>query len=145
LSFAPEIFRRVLNRNPLKTKQLQKGLQQLSEEGAVQLFHIIATNELILGAVGELQFDVVRFRIENEYGAQCDYEAYDAKFAYWAKPATEKDEDHFLTEKAMRIARDTDEQLVYLFKGDWEMPFIRENFPNITFYKTSLCTERDKV
>lgn len=144
-SFAPEIFRRVINRNPLKTKQLQKGLQQLSEEGAVQLFRIVATNELILGAVGELQFDVVRFRIENEYGAQCDYENYDAQFAYWAKPKTEKDEDHFLTEKAMRIARDIDEQLVYLFKGEWEMPFIRDNFPNIAFYKTSLCTERDKI
>lgn len=144
-SFAPEIFRRVINRNPLKTKQLQKGLQQLSEEGAVQLFRIVATNELILGAVGELQFDVVRFRIENEYGAQCDYEQYDAQFAYWAKPATEKDEDHFLTEKAMRIARDTDEHMVYLFKGQWEFPFVRENFPNITFYRTSLCTERDKI
>jgi peptide chain release factor 3 len=144
-SFAPEIFRRVLNRNPLKTKQLQKGLQQLSEEGAVQLFHIVATNELILGAVGELQFDVVKFRLENEYGAQCAYEPYEAGFAYWAVPATEKDQIHFLNEKAMRIARDTDEQLVYLFKGQWEFPFIQQNFPNVVFYRTSLCTERDKV
>ncbi|MDR1997862.1 MAG: peptide chain release factor 3 [Candidatus Margulisbacteria bacterium] len=143
-SFAPEIFQLVINRNPLKAKQLQKGLQQLSEEGAVQLFKGLLDQKLILGAVGELQFDVVRFRLENEYGAQCAYQAYEAAFAYWLDGG-EKDLKEFTAEKPLRIMRDIEDKLVFLFKGAWEVKFIQEQFPQIRFYKTSECSERDLV
>ena len=144
-SFAPEIFRQVVNRNPLKSKQLQKGLQQLSEEGAVQLFKGILDQKLVLGAVGELQFDVVRFRLENEYGAQCDYQTYEADFAYWIDADEEKYIKEFQSDKPLRIMQDTEGKLVFLFKGDWEVRFIKEQFPRIRFYKTSECRERDLV
>jgi peptide chain release factor 3 len=144
-SFAPEIFRLVINRNPLKTKQLQKGLRQLSEEGAVQLFKGLLDQKLVLGAVGELQFDVVRFRLENEYGAQCDYQTYDAAFAYWIAADEEKYLREFQTDKPLRVMLDTDDKPVFLFKGAWEVKFLREQFPKIRFYKTSECRERDLV
>ncbi|GBR75114.1 hypothetical protein NO1_2170 [Candidatus Termititenax aidoneus] len=144
-SFAPEIFRLVINRNPLKSKQLQKGLRQLSEEGAVQLFRGLLDQKLVLGAVGELQFDVVRFRLENEYGAQCDYQVYDAAFAYWIAADEEKYLKEFQSDKPLRVMQDTDDKPVFLFKGVWEVKFLREQFPKIRFYKTSECRERDLV
>ncbi|MDR1453339.1 MAG: peptide chain release factor 3 [Candidatus Margulisbacteria bacterium] len=142
-SFAPEIFRLVINRNPLKAKQLQKGLRQLSEEGAVQLFKGLLDQKLVLGAVGELQFDVVRFRLENEYGAQCEYQNYEAAFAYWVSAAEEKYLKEFQADKPLRVMQDIDGQLVFLFKGAWEIKFIHERFPEIRFYKTSECRARD--
>jgi peptide chain release factor 3 len=142
-SFAPEIFRLVVNRNPLKTKQLQKGLRQLSEEGAVQLFKGSLDQKLVLGAVGELQFDVVRFRLENEYGAQCDYQNYEAAFAYWVAADEEKYLQEFQADKPLRVMQDIDGKPVFLFKGLWEVKFIREQFPKVRFYKTSECRARD--
>lgn len=144
-SFAPEIFRLVVNRNPLKSKQLQKGLQQLSEEGAVQLFKGLIDQKLVLGAVGELQFDVVRFRLENEYGAQCDYQTYEAAFAYWLGADEDKYIKEFQSDKPLRMMQDIEGKLVFLFKGAWEVKFIQEQFPKIRFYKTSECRERDLV
>ncbi|MBV2234709.1 MAG: peptide chain release factor 3, partial [Sterolibacterium sp.] len=84
-SFAPELFQRAVLRNPLKLKQLQKGLQQLAEEGATQLFRPLGTNDLILGAVGSLQFDVVASRLENEYGVDAIFEPYNVSTARWIK------------------------------------------------------------
>ncbi|GBR75857.1 peptide chain release factor 3, partial [Candidatus Termititenax persephonae] len=144
-SFAPELFRLVVNRNPLKTKQLQKGLRQLSEEGAVQLFYSNLGQKLILGAVGELQFDVVRFRLENEYGAQCDYQPYDAAFAYWLDADEAKYLQEFQAAQPLRIMQDNSGQSVFLFKGAWEVKFIRAEFPQIRFYKTSERRDRDLV
>jgi len=145
-SFAPEIFRRVVNKDPQKHKQLQKGLEQLSEEGAVQLFKRTANNELILGAVGVLQFDVVRFRLENEYGAKCDYEPYNAAFAYWVRTDDQKQLSLFESQKMLKLARDNDGQLVYLFEGSWEVKHVQDSFKDINFYRTSECQpERDLV
>jgi peptide chain release factor 3 len=83
--FAPEHFRRAQIRNPMKMKQLQKGLQQLAEEGATQLFRPIHSNDLILGAVGTLQFDVVAHRLEFEYGVDCFFEPYNVSTARWLR------------------------------------------------------------
>src|SRR5574340_698913 len=84
-SFAPEIFRRAQIRNPLKMKQLQKGLHQLAEEGATQLFRPIACNDLVLGAVGMLQFDVVAHRLQHEYGVDVMFKPYDVATARWLR------------------------------------------------------------
>ncbi|MDR2431213.1 MAG: peptide chain release factor 3 [Candidatus Margulisbacteria bacterium] len=144
-SFAPEIFRLVVNRDPLKSKQLQKGLRQLSEEGAVQLFRGLLDQKLVLGAVGELQFDVVRFRLENEYGARCAYQSYEAAFAYWIGAAEEKHLREFQAEKPLRIMLDIEGKPVFLFKGAWEIRFIQEQFPQIKFYRTSERRKQDAV
>jgi peptide chain release factor 3 len=84
-SFAPEFFQRAVLRNPLKLKQLQKGLQQLAQEGATQLFRPLGTNDLILGAVGQLQFDVVAHRLEHEYGVDAMFESYGVATARWLR------------------------------------------------------------
>jgi peptide chain release factor 3 len=84
-SFAPEFFRRARLNNPLKVKQLQKGLQQLAEEGATQMFRPLASNDLVLGAVGMLQFDVVAHRLEHEYGVDAIFESHECATARWLK------------------------------------------------------------
>ena len=88
-NFAPELFRRVVLRDPLRMKALQKGLDQLCEEGATQLFRPLRNNDLILGAVGQLQFDVVAFRLQDEYGVQASWDninVYTARWVYCADP-----------------------------------------------------------
>jgi len=144
-SFAPEIFRRVLNKDPMRSKQLQKGLQHLSEEGAIQAFFPLIGSEPILGAVGVLQLDVVKFRLENEYSAQCDYETIDSQFAYWVKGPDEKKLTTFKDARKAKLALDTEDKLVYLFGGHWELKHMMEKFPDIEFYKTSECKEEDRV
>jgi len=141
--FAPEIFRRIINKEPMKSKQLQKGLQQLMEEGVVQLFKTVGDNQLIIGAVGMLQLDVVKFRLQNEYNALCDYESCDTGFAYWIKT-----EDNTLLESLKnkypsKTAYDIDNKLVFLFQGSWQLSHVQELYPKIDFYKTSECNPRD--
>ncbi len=143
-SFAPETFRRVINRNTNKTKQLQTGLRQLSEEGAVQLFKMIFDNSLLLGAVGVLQFEVVQYRLKSEYGADCEYAEYPRAFAYWIGGDSAEIEK-VKRERVMKIALDTDERLVYFFEGQWELHHVRELYPKLVFYRTSECKERDLV
>src|SRR5574337_822092 len=82
-NFAPEIFRRVVLKDPLKTKALAKGLAQLCEEGATQLFKPLRNNDLILGAVGQLQFEVVAFRLQDEYSVQCVFDKIAVHTARW--------------------------------------------------------------
>lgn len=84
-NFAPELFRRIRLRDPLKQKQLLKGLVQLSEEGAVQVFRPLANNDLIVGAVGVLQFDVVVARLKSEYNVEAIYEAVNVSTARWVE------------------------------------------------------------
>ena len=144
-SFSPEIFKQVINKDPMKTKQLQKGLQQLSEEGAVQLFKPIIGLQLILGAVGILQFDVVQFRLENEYSAQCTFEPVDFTHAYWVKSKNQKALDKFINENKDKLAYDTEDKLVYFIRSIWTFSRILETYPDIEFYKTSECSEKDLV
>ena len=144
-SFAPELFRRVLNKDPMKSKQLNKGLLHLSEEGAIQVFQPLLGNEPILGAVGILQLDVVKFRLENEYSAHCDYEVIDVSFAYWVKCPDEKKLRNFKNMRIDKLGIDTEDKLVYIFAGNWELKHMMEKFPEIEFYKTSECKDEDRV
>ena len=89
-NFAPEIFRRAVLKDPLRMKALQKGLSQLCEEGATQLFKPLRNNDLILGAIGQLQFEVVAFRLQDEYGVQCVFEPINVAVARWVSTQDEK-------------------------------------------------------
>ena len=84
-NFAPELFRRAVLKDPLRMKALQKGLSQLCEEGATQLFKPLRNNDLILGAIGQLQFEVVAFRLQDEYGVQCVFEPINVAVARWVR------------------------------------------------------------
>ena len=113
-NFAPELFRLVRLRDPLKQKALLKGLTQLSEEGATQLFRLIDNNELILGAVGLLQFDVVAYRLENEYNVKCIYEKVDVVTARWIVCKNRNVLETFKKEESRNLAYDGGKHLTYL-------------------------------
>ncbi len=134
--FAPEHFRRVILKNPIKFKQLQKGLLQLSEEGAVQVFRPLVGNNYILGAVGVLQFDVVMERLKNEYGVEAVYETVEYAAARWIQC-----DDHKLLrdfEKSYQgyLARDAEGYLTYLAANNWRLKTAMEEWPGLTFLKT---------
>ncbi|MDB5814648.1 MAG: peptide chain release factor 3 [Rhodocyclales bacterium] len=134
-SFAPELFRRAQIKNPLKMKQLQKGLQQLAEEGATQLFRPLASNDLILGAVGVLQFDVVAHRLEFEYSVDVVFEGCSWATARWLRG---KDEDiKALLDKApANMALDGGGDYVYLAPNRVNLQMAQERHPNVRFLET---------
>jgi len=113
-NFAPELFRRARLRDPLKLKQLQKGLAQLSEEGATQFFRPLMSNDLILGAVGVLQFDVVAYRLKDEYGVDAIFEPVQIATARWIRCDDGKRLEEFRDKNAINLALDGAGQLVYL-------------------------------
>ncbi len=134
-SFAPEMFQRAVLRNPLKLKQLQKGLQQLAEEGATQLFRPIVSNDLILGAVGTLQFDVVAHRLEHEYGVDAIFEPVSVATARWIKGSAEQLK--LLEDKyPQNIAYDGAGDPVYLAPNSVNLRLTQERFPDIQFMET---------
>lgn len=134
-SFAPELFRRVILRNPLKMKQLQKGLDQLAEEGATQVFRPIQSNELVLGAVGVLQFDVVAHRLEHEYGVDALFESHGCQAARWFTGA-DTDIRKLLDAQGHNIAQDSTGAYVYLAPSRVNMQSTQERYPNIRFTAT---------
>ncbi len=134
-SFAPEIFQRAVLRNPLKLKQLQKGLQQLAEEGATQLFRPVVSNDLILGAVGSLQFDVVAHRLEHEYGVDAIFEPVSVATARWLQG--KEDQLKLLEDKyPQNIAIDGAGDRVYLAPNSVNLRLTQERFPEIRFTET---------
>ena len=134
-SFAPELFQRAILRNPLKLKQLQKGLQQLAEEGATQLFRPIASNDLILGAVGSLQFDVVAHRLVHEYGVEAIFEPVSVATARWLHGSD--DQLKQLSDKyPQNIAYDGADDMVYLAPNSVNLRLTEERFPDIRFMET---------
>jgi peptide chain release factor 3 len=134
-SFAPEYFQRAILRNPLKLKQLQKGLQQLAEEGATQLFRPLGSNDLILGAVGTLQFDVVKHRLEHEYGVDAIFEPYNVSTARWLKGS--EDELRKIGDKnPLNVALDGAGDPVYLAPSRVNLNLTQERFPDIQFFET---------
>jgi len=135
-NFAPEHFRRVRLRNPLKTKQLNKGLIQLAEEGAVQVFRPVMGSDHILGAVGVLQFDVTMARLKAEYGVDAVYESVDYNVARWVGCNDRKKLAEFEKKNMANIARDAEGCLSYLASSDWKLGFCMEQWPDIAFYKT---------
>ena len=134
-SFAPEHFRRVILKNPLRVKQLQKGLEQLTEEGAVQVFRPVTSNDYVLGAVGALQFDVTMARLRDEYGVEAAYEPYDAQRARWID-GERKNIEEFEKKNAQRLARDTEGNLTFLSPSEWQLNYTIEQWPDIAFHRT---------
>jgi peptide chain release factor 3 len=135
-SFAPELFRRALLRDPLKLKALQKGLAQLCEEGATQLFRPLIGNDLILGAVGPLQFEVAAYRLRDEYGVEAAFEGVGVVAARWIRSADPAQLDEFAKKLVANTARDHAGQLVYLAPSTVSLTLTQERWPKIQFFTT---------
>jgi peptide chain release factor 3 len=134
--FAPEIFRRAVLKDPLRMKALQKGLSQLCEEGATQLFRPLRNNDLVLGAVGQLQFEVVAFRLQDEYGVQCVFDPVTVHTARWIDAADPQKLEEFTTRAYDNLARDHKGALVYLAPSRINLQLTLERWPDITFRET---------
>ncbi|VAX11306.1 Peptide chain release factor 3 [hydrothermal vent metagenome] len=135
-NFAPELFRRVRLRDPLKMKALKKGLEQLSEEGASQLFKPLLNNDLIVGAVGILQFDVVAFRLKNEYKVECSFEAVNVQAARWVTCEDEQMLADFKKKAEVNLALDSSESLTYIAPTRVNLQLIQERWPEVEFHAT---------
>lgn len=136
-SFSPEMFRYVNNANPLKAKQLAKGLTQLMDEGVAQLFTKQFNNRRIIGTVGALQFEVIQYRLKHEYGADVNYEPVHLYKACWVSCEDDKAMDEFLNKRKRDIAKDKDGNLVFLAETAWTLKLAQDNFPKISFHFTS--------
>jgi peptide chain release factor 3 len=134
--FAPELFRRAVLKDPLKSKQLLKGLQQLSEEGATQLFRPMKNNDLILGAVGVLQFDVVAQRLKDEYKVDAMFEHVNISTARWVECDDEKMLDEFKKKAADNLAIDGAGDLTYIAPTRVNLSLTEERWPDIAFRAT---------
>jgi peptide chain release factor 3 len=134
--FAPELFRRVRLKDPLKSKALLKGLIQLSEEGATQLFRPLESNDLILGAVGVLQFDVVVYRLKAEYNVDCAYEPVNVALARWVYCDDDKMLEEFKRKAQENLAFDGSEHLTYIAPTRVNLALTQERWPNIKFLAT---------
>jgi peptide chain release factor 3 len=135
-NFAPELFRRVVLRDPLRMKALQKGLDQLCEEGATQLFRPLRNNDLILGAVGPLQFDVVAFRLADEYGVQAGWDDVNVYTARWIECGDPKKLQEFRTKAHDHLALDHGGALVYLAPSRVNLQLTQERWPDVRFRET---------
>ncbi|TPW16670.1 MAG: peptide chain release factor 3, partial [Halothiobacillaceae bacterium] len=134
--FAPELFRRARLRDPLRSKALQKGLQQLSEEGATQLFKPLDNNDLILGAVGMLQFDVVAHRLQAEYSVECVFESVQVATARWIRCDDEKKLEEFKRKASQHLSIDGAGDLAYLAPTRVNLDLTIERWPDIVFSST---------
>jgi len=135
-NFAPELFRRVRTRDPLKGKQLEKGLHQLAEEGATQVFKPLSRNELVLGAVGVLQFDVVAHRLREEYRADCLYEDGNIQAARWVCGGDASALEAFRQKHVEHLAVDGGGHLTYLAPTRTNLQLTEERWPELEFRKT---------
>ena len=136
-SFSPEQFRRVINGDPLKSKQLAKGIDQLMDEGVAQLFTREVDNAQIIGTVGALQFDVIQYRLEHEYGATVVYEPINLHKALWVTSEEVAALQAFRERRRQQIAEDKEGRLVYLADSAWTLQMARDNHPEIRFHETS--------
>jgi peptide chain release factor 3 len=134
--FAPELFRRVILKDPLRGKALQKGLQQLSEEGATQLFRPLKNNDLILGAVGILQFDVTAFRLRDEYNVECVYDNIGISTVRWVSSENSAKLEEFKKKAFDNLAEDGGGYLVYLATSRVNLQLTEERWPDIKFSAT---------
>jgi peptide chain release factor 3 len=136
-SFSPELFRELVNKDPFKSKQLEKGISQLTEEGVAQLFTQQPGNKKIIGTVGPLQFDVIQFRLEHEYGAKAEFYSLNYYKALWITSDNKDKLQDLILKRAANIAYDKDNQPVYLAESQWLQNTIMENYPEVTFHNTS--------
>jgi peptide chain release factor 3 len=135
-NFAPEIFRRAVLKDPLKMKALSKGLEQLCEEGATQLFKPLRNNDMILGAVGPLQFEVVAFRLQDEYGVSCVFEPVNVATARWIACDDARKLEEFRSRAYEHLALDHSGTLVYLAPSRVNLELTLERWPQVTFRET---------
>ncbi|WP_093288313.1 peptide chain release factor 3 [Solimonas aquatica] len=135
-NFAPELFRRVVLKDPLKAKQLNKGLDQLSEEGATQVYRPLINNDIVLGAVGVLQFDVVQYRLKDEYNVEAVFEPVQVHTARWVEADDAKQLKEFRDKNDARLALDHYGQLVYLASSSVNLSMTQERFPAVRFLQT---------
>jgi peptide chain release factor 3 len=136
-SFSPELFKELVNKDPMKSKQLDKGIRQLTEEGVAQLFIQEINNAKIIGTVGELQFDVIKYRLREEYGAAADFRHIHYYKACWVTAGSDKDLAAFLQRKKEKIAYDKSNNPVFLADSPWILKVTIEDYPNIVFHSTS--------
>ena len=134
--FAPELFRRIRLRDPMKSKQLQKGLQQLSEEGSTQVFAPLNRSELIVGAVGQLQFDVVAYRLKDEYKVEAIYEPVNVYTARWVYSDDKKKLEEFKRKAGENLALDSGNYLTYLAPTRVNLQLTEERWPDLDFRST---------
>ena len=134
--FAPELFRRIRLKDPLKMKQLQKGLQQLSEEGSTQVFFPVNNNDIVVGAVGVLQFEVVAYRLKDEYKVEAVYEPVNVTTARWCECSDPKKLDEFKRKCAENLALDGGGHLTYLAPSRVNLSLTEERHPDVEFRAT---------
>ena len=133
-SFSPEQFRFVNNADPLKSKQLAKGILQLMDEGVAQLFVKEDNNRKIIGTVGALQFEVIQYRLKHEYGASCTYEPLSLYKACWISTENDQALKDFISRRKKDIAKDKDGRLVFLAQTAWTLKMAQENHSDINFH-----------
>ncbi|MEI9918745.1 MAG: peptide chain release factor 3 [Bacteroidota bacterium] len=136
-SFSPEIFKEVVNKDALKTKQLEKGLIQLMEEGVAQLFTYQLGKRKVVGVVGALQFEVIQFRLKHEYNATVDFVSQSIYKACWISSKDPQKLAEFIDSKQRHIALDKDDKLVFMAESKAWLQMVQENFPEISFHFTS--------
>jgi peptide chain release factor 3 len=137
-SFSPEHFRYVNNADPLKAKQLYKGLDQLMDEGVAQLFTLELNGRKVIGTVGALQYEVIQYRLEHEYGAKCTYENLPMHKVCWVQP-TEINEEFkdFKRVKQRYLAKDKQGQLVFLADSAFTIQMTQDKYPSVQLHFTS--------
>ncbi|MFI0430013.1 peptide chain release factor 3 [Mariniflexile sp. HMF6888] len=138
-SFSPEHFRYINNADPLKSKQLFKGIDQLMDEGVAQLFTLELNGRKVIGTVGALQYEVIQYRLEHEYGAKCTYENLNVYKACWVDPNNSKSDEYkeFIRVKQRYLAKDKQNQLVFLADSAFSLQMTQQTYPNIKFHFTS--------
>jgi len=136
-SFSPEIFQELENLDPMKTKQLEKGIRQLIDEGVAQLFIQQPGNRKIVGTVGQLQFEVISHRLINEYGANCRFVPRNYFKACWITTDNQEQLEAFKRAKSNYLALDKDDNLVFLAETTFLLQMAEKDYPDITFHKTS--------
>lgn len=138
-SFSPEHFRYINNADPLKSKQLFKGIDQLMDEGVAQLFTLELNGRKVIGTVGALQYEVIQYRLEHEYGATCTYENLNVYKACWVDPKNSRSDEYkeFTRVKQRYLAKDKQNQLVFLADSQFSLQMTQQTYPNIKFHFTS--------
>lgn len=138
-SFSPEHFKYINNADPMKSKQLEKGIDQLMDEGVAQLFTLELNGRKVIGTVGELQFEVIQYRLEHEYGAKCSYENVNVYKACWVDPKDSKSEEFedFKRVKSRFLARDKQDQLVFFADSAFSLQMTQQNYPNVRLHFVS--------
>lgn len=136
-SFSPELFKELVNKDPFKTKQMEKGIRQLTDEGVAQLFVQQPGNTKIIGTVGELQFEVIQFRLLQEYGASCTFQHLNYYKACWITSLDKVQMDKFLSQKSRHIAYDKEDRPVFMAESAWALKMAKESFPEVEFHFTS--------